>query len=104
MENTGKVVNITEYAEYNKKLSEIVEIVTEHSDEGLFPLALLSNWKEWDSEQPIGKKLNVDEDMLRNTGDNNIDILWELLDTAEDVIDRIGVVECKKVVSNPFFG
>jgi hypothetical protein len=84
--NDAKIINIKDYTEYNQKLSAIMEKVTALSDEiyeGLFPLALFSNWKEWDSEQPIGSKLHVDEDMLRNTGDKNIDILWELLDKTE---------------------
>jgi hypothetical protein len=106
--NDAKIINIKDYAEYNRKLSAIMEKLNELSDEiyeGLFPLALLSNWKDWDEEQPIGSKLHVDEDMLRNTGDKNIDILWELLDMAEDVKDRIRVYKDKQDVPenfNPF--
>jgi len=92
----AKIIDLNDYAEYNKKLSEIMETVNSLSYEiyeGLFPLAVLNKWKEWDAEQPTGSKLNVDEEMLRNTGDKNIDILWELLDKVEEVIERIGVCE-----------
>jgi len=90
------VTSSKDYTEYNKKLSEIMELVNDLSDkiyEGLFPLVYLGKWQEWDADQPIGSKLHVDENMLRNTGDKNIDILWELLDKVEDVIEKIGIFE-----------
>jgi hypothetical protein len=31
----------------------------------------------------------VDEGMLRNTGDKNIDFLWEILDKIEEVKEKI---------------
>jgi len=107
MENKGKIINLKGNAEYEKKLSEMMEKVGILSDEiyeGLFPLAIMGKWQEWEADQPIGGKLNVDEDMLRNTGDKNIDILWELLDKAEDVIERIGIIEKpeKSKDFNPF--
>jgi hypothetical protein len=43
--NDAKIINIKDYAEYNQKLSAIMEKVNELSDEiyeGLFPLALLT--------------------------------------------------------------
>jgi hypothetical protein len=107
MENSGKIINLKDNAEYNKKLSEIMELVNNLSGEiyeGLFPLAVTGKWKEWDADQPIGSKLHVDEEMLRNTGDKNIDILWELLDKVEDVIERIGIREIPESPKkfNPF--
>ena len=96
IENNGKIINFNGTAEYNNKLSKIMELVDNLSSEiyeGLFPLAVMGKWKEWDADQPIGSKLHVDEDMLRNTGDKNIDILWELLDKVKEVVERIGACE-----------
>ena len=92
----GKIINIKDQAEYQEMLSAIMKKVNDFSNEiyeDLFPLALLDKWKDWDAEQPVGRKLNVDEEMLRNTGDKNIDILWELLDKIEDITERIGIFE-----------
>ena len=80
-EGDARVINIKDYAEYHAKLSEIVEQVDDLAEEfydSLFELAVLDKWKHWSDSQPIGAELYVDEDMLRNTGDKNIDVLWEI--------------------------
>ena len=88
------VIDIRNFAQYQKKLSEIMETVTDLGDEiydGMFELAILDKWKDWDEKQPIGAELYVTDDMLRNTGDKNIDLLWEILDKIMDVKDVIHV-------------
>ena len=88
------IIDIRDFAQYQKKLSEIMETVNNLGDEihdGMFGLALLDKWKEWDEKQPVGTELYVNDDMLRNTGDKNIDLLWGLLDKIMDVRDVIHV-------------
>jgi hypothetical protein len=53
----AKIIDFKGYAEYNKKLSEIMETVNDLGDEiydSMFELACLDKWKEWDAEQPVG--------------------------------------------------
>ena len=86
------VIQLKDYVRYHEKLSKIIELASDLSDEiygNLFDLACLNKWKEWSDEQPIGTIFEFTEDMLRNTGDNNIDILWELLDKIREVKNRV---------------
>ena len=79
IEKDASVIKFKNYARYQEKLSEIVEQVSDISDviyDNLFSLACMGKWKEWDDQQPIGTELFVDEDMIRNTGDKNIDLLF----------------------------
>ena len=55
----------------------------------VFNLACQRKWKEWDKNQPVGTKFYVDDEMLRNTGDENIDLLWEVRDKIEEVREKI---------------
>jgi len=90
----AKIINFKDYAEYHEKLSEVMEIVNDLSDEifdSLFILASLDKWKQWSDTQPVGTVFDVSEEMLRNTGDENIDLLWELLDKIEEVKGKIRV-------------
>ena len=84
----AKIINIKDYADYVNKLSEIMEKATNFGNEiirDMFKLACMDKWKKWSDDQPLGTKLYVDDDMLRNTGDKNIDLLWEILDKIMDV-------------------
>ena len=88
----AKIINIKDYAEYNERLSEIMKTVndlTEEIHESLFNLACLDKWKEWDANQEVGAEIFVTDDMLRNTGDKNIDLLWKILDKIMDVKEKI---------------
>jgi len=73
----AKIIDFKGYAEYNKKLSEIMETVNYFVDDiydSMFELACLDKWKAWSDSQPIGTEMDVNEEMLRNTGDKNIDL------------------------------
>jgi hypothetical protein len=92
MKNNPKTINLKEYAQYQETLSELINQVNTISDEihdKLFDLACLGKWKKWDKKQPVGTVFHVTEDMLRNTGDKNIDLLWEILDKIEEVREGI---------------
>jgi len=86
------VIKFQNHAKYQEKLSEILEQITEISTvmyENLFALACMGKWNEWDDQQPIGARIFIDEDMIRNTGDKNIDLLLEVWDKIEEVKEEI---------------
>jgi hypothetical protein len=86
------IISFEDHTQYQKTLSQLIEQVSAISDEiydNLFALACQGKWKEWDNSQPIGTELHVDEEMLRNTGDKNIDLFWEILDKIEEVKKKI---------------
>ena len=97
MEQTGKnsviIVDFNKNANiYRALLSKIVESLNAVSAEiqsELFNLACWGKWRAWNMKQPVGSEFYVSEDMLRNTGDKNIDLLWELLDKMEYVVKEI---------------
>ena len=71
-----------------------MESVNDLSDDifgSLFELACSGKWKQWSDTQPVGTVFDVSEEMLRNTGDEYIDLLWELLDKIEEVKGQIRV-------------
>jgi len=94
----AKIIDFKDYTKYNEKLLEIMELARALGDEiydSMFQLACLDKWKKWDESQPIGAEINVTDDMLRNTGDKNIDLLWQILDKIMDVEDQIRVIKPK---------
>jgi len=91
--NSPKIIRLSDYTQYRETLSQMIERITAIADEiqdNLFNLACQGKWKEWEKNQPIGTEFYVDEGMLRNTGDKNIDLLWEVLDKIEEVKKKIG--------------
>ena len=90
--NNPKIIRLKDNAQYKKALSKLIKQLNSLSDkirDNLFNLACQGKWKEWDKTQPLGTEFYVDEEMLRNTGDKNIDLLWEVLDKIEDVKEKI---------------
>jgi len=93
-QSEAKIIDLKDYVEYDKKLSEIMETAGDLAEDiydSLFELACLDKWKNWSDSQPVGTVFDVDEEMLRNTGDKNIDCLWELLDKLVEVKEKIKV-------------
>ena len=87
-----KIISLTDYAQYRKTLSKLIKQIDGISGkihDKLFCLACQGKWKEWDKAQPIGTEIYIDDEMLRNTGDKNIDLLWEVLDKIGEVKERM---------------
>jgi hypothetical protein len=79
-------------SEYQKALEQTIdtlENIKEDIKSLIFPLAVADKWKEWSDEQEIGEIFNVTEDMLENTGDKNIELLWEIIYKINDVIGQL---------------
>jgi hypothetical protein len=75
------------YTMYHNTLSEVVEHLIDMSDQ-LFTdtinIAVSGKWQAWDAKQPDGAEFVFTEEMIRNTGDKNADILVELRDKIWD--------------------
>ena len=98
--NDAKIINLKNHTAYRSALNELISQINNIAseiDDNLFNLACLKMWKEWDLQQPIGTEFYVTEEMLRNTGDKNIDLLWEVRDKISEVCVKIqGKMENKK--------
>ena len=87
-----KIVNIKNHTRYCERLLKITELMSNLSEvinNNLFDIACIKKWEKWSDNQPVGALFEVDEVMLRSTGDKNIDFLWELLDKMEEVNGKI---------------
>jgi hypothetical protein len=95
----AKIINLKDYAEYNKKLSELVELASDCAEEiyeNLFILACMDKWKTWSDSQPVGTEFYLDDYILRDTGDRNIDLLFEIYDKIQEVKEKTGVYKPEK--------
>jgi hypothetical protein len=84
------LVDFHQHKKYHKELVEIVNQLTDMSEQihsGMVNLAILGKWQEWSGEQSEGTVFEFTEDMLRNTGDKNVDALVELMDKILDTKD-----------------
>jgi hypothetical protein len=52
-------------------------------------LALSGKWKGWSDSQPIGTTFNFTEEMLKDTGDSNVDRLFSLRDELISVKEKL---------------
>jgi len=94
VEKPTKIVNLNDYAKYRKLLKKVtkrIDTVYDAVYESLFDIACAGKWKEWDEQQPIGTVFDLSEEMLRDTGDTNIDLLWEILDKIDEVKEKMTI-------------
>jgi hypothetical protein len=86
------IINFHQHKQYRKELSEVVNQLTEMSSQiysDMVNLALLGKWREWEEKQPIGAIFEFTEEMLRDTGDKNVDALAELMDKILNTKDAL---------------
>ena len=92
-ENKNNVVPFsiknTEYEEEINKTKDILENIKTDIKDTMFSLATTGEWKEWSDTQPVGAIFTVTDEMLENTGDKNVDLLWELVYKINDVMDKL---------------
>ena len=77
------------YVQYPITLSKLMEQINAFSgriQENIFDLACQGKWKNLDKAEDA---IRSDWDLLRKTGDKNIDLLWEVIDKIEEVIKKI---------------
>jgi hypothetical protein len=93
------IIKFHQYTKYRKELSEIVNQLFDMSDQiysDMVNLATLGKWQKWSNEQPAGTVFEFTEDMLRDTGDKNVDALVELMDKILDTKDVLSSYQKEK--------
>ena len=73
----------------NFSLSEVKELIDDFSEKILWFMEL--DYLDRLPEMPEGTEFELSEEMLRSSGNKNIDTLWELLDKATEVKNRIKI-------------
>lgn len=51
-------------------------------------LATAGKWKDWSDQMPIGSEFYFTEEMLRETGDKNVDSLIELWEKLNSLVNE----------------
>ncbi|MEI8202823.1 MAG: hypothetical protein WCH34_07415 [Bacteroidota bacterium] len=88
----AKLINIKHYEEYHKGLRYANLLLEEFSDkieELTVNLATSKKWKEWSDNHIEGENFTFSYEMLANTGDPNVDLLFTLLEHINDVQEKI---------------
>lgn len=88
----GKKLSLTQVSDYEKTQVEIADYLDEQIEileQYITNLATQGKWKEWSDSQPVGAIFTFTEEMMRNTGDKNIDMLNELCDSMWEIRDKI---------------
>ena len=92
----GKVIKITtdyksteQYRSMLTNAIEKLEDIEENLNNLIVNLATAGKWKEWSDSIPVGGTFKFTEEMLKDTGDNNINDIAGLLDEVIRVKERI---------------
>lgn len=83
-----KMINFKKKIEYQKSLLETLDYIENIKNQligKMIDLAMLDKWQEWNKKQEEGAIFEFTEEMLKNTGDKNIDKLCEIIDKLEMV-------------------
>ena len=78
--------------DYQEELKQAVERLREIEAElftKMINLATLGKWKEWSKSIPVGGEFKFTEEMLRDTGDENVNDLCLLMDKIVEVQTRL---------------
>ena len=97
-----KVININQKREYEKRILKTQELLTK-VEQNLFneiiDLATIGKWKKWSDEQEIGTVFNFTDEMLKETGDKNIDALYELMDELIRIRKKITNIKQRRLTA-----
>ena len=86
----GKLIQL-KTAEYKNILTDLKETLKRVNlllEENTINLATNGVWRKWDSGQPEGTAFNFSE-IIRDTNDNNIKIIVELIDNIYIAINKL---------------
>lgn len=87
-----KVINLNQKNEYKTRLQktfEFLENVKRDLLTEIIDLAVSDKWKKWSDEQPIGTEFSFTDEMLKDTGDENINMLCDLREEVIKITDKI---------------
>jgi hypothetical protein len=84
----AKVIPLNINQAYAKSIEQTIGTLEQMESEihfQIIALAISGKWKKWSDDQPIGTEFIFKEEMLRDTGDKNVDLLCELMDKIVEV-------------------
>jgi hypothetical protein len=90
-----KIINLVDYkneikySEVILKTKSFLDDTQEKIQEHMVNLATHGVWKDFFDQFKEGDTFNFSQDMIENTGDKNIEMLWELCFKIEDVTKRM---------------
>lgn len=89
---SNKVINLNQKNEYKERLSETFEFLEQAEKQltsEIIDLAVMGKWKKWSDEQEVGTIFTFTDEMLRNSGDENIDLLCDLRAELINITEKI---------------
>jgi hypothetical protein len=87
-----KVINLRDKNDYNNRLKETFEFLEKVENDlvtEMINLAISGKWKKWSDEQPIGTEFSFTDEILKDTGDENINILCDLREELIKITERL---------------
>ena len=87
-----KVINLREKNDYNNRLKETFDFLEKVENDlvtEMINLAISGKWKKWSDEQPIGTEFSFTDEILKDTGDENINILCDLREELIKITERL---------------
>lgn len=88
----SKIIRISQKIKYQEELDDTIQFLDDLINElrhKMFVLATLDKWKEWSDKQEIGTNIEYEENMLNETGDQNIEILYELFEEMKNTRKKL---------------
>ena len=85
------IVPLRDSAEYEAQMRETVRFcaaVAEQLGADMVNLACLGRWRQWSDAQPIGTTFRFTGEMIRETGDANVDALLAVYDALERFVAK----------------
>ena len=94
--NMDKVININKSYKRSKEYIETIDETIQYLEEieevifsQIVSLATAGKWKEWSDSMPVGTEFNFTDEMLRDTGDPNVDAMKTVLDNVIDTKNKL---------------
>lgn len=90
----AKLIDIQDFSNYRAELNKAIEHLESVENQlllNMFNLATTGKWKNWNNQQNEGDIFECTEEMLRNTGDENIDKLFEIFQKVSDVKSELSL-------------
>jgi hypothetical protein len=78
-----------EYREAISRTRELLNEIQSQLHNCVIDIAISGKWKEWSDNMPIGAEFTFTEDMLKDTADNNVNEICNLLDAVIYTTEKI---------------
>jgi len=94
-DSEGKIIPLETNQAYMNALKHNIDVLEQMESNiqlEMISLATSGKWKKWSDEQPDGTEFTFTEEMLRDTGDKNVDLLYELLDKMTEIREKFNII------------